>query len=650
MGRRINIETKRSKYKRRKEKMHRIKQKRENLRYNKRKTDIENAKKFVRNFSSKNLNEHEILVLSKGVKFIPTSKTKNWKRQLMQDFEEYARKMRCQFLFEKNSSQEIHTFYQPTKYAPHNSCDALENYLFATKYEISKIEQTKTRSNLSIPERNALKNLNSDPNIIIEKADKSSTLCLLNKRNYVLEGLRQLQNRTFYTEINKSNVKEITERVSNLIDKMYGDNMLDENTYRFITKDINKTDLGTFFLLPKIHKIPEETLKEIERNETLRNNYIIPGRPIVSLCGTPLHNLAHYIDHILVPVVQKQNTYLKDTKHFIKIIENMKIPKDTYLITADASNMYTMFEKNEILEATKRALSEVKSCNYKVPILPNEKILELLSIILEHTEFTFEDKTYKQLIGVPMGGACSAELADIRMFEILQNDILQKFIHKSNILLCKRYRDDIILLYKGNELEIHKLFEIANKSHKHLKFTYEINRNSIAFLDTLIYKGKRFETDSILDVRTYMKKTETYQYLERTSCHPSSCFKGFVRGESYRHLRNTNDIQVLTKSLNEFKTRLINRGYKENEIDEVLRETLTLNRNILLKDKDKTKKRTLVFITKYNPGLKHLKRILLKHWKELSENSRCKTIFTSKPMIAYKRNRNIREILKSKNR
>ncbi len=126
--------------------------------------------------------------------------------------------------------------------------------------------------------------------------------------------------------------------MSKIIYDLHKNKKIDDNTLLFITKHLNETKLGRFFLLPKIHKIPEETLKEMETNNELRENYVIPGRPIVSLCGTPLHNLSQYIDYILVPLVKKQHTYLRDTKHFIRIIENKEIPNNTYLITADERN------------------------------------------------------------------------------------------------------------------------------------------------------------------------------------------------------------------------------------------------------------------------------------------------------------------------
>ena len=63
------------------------------------------------------------------------------------------------------------------------------------------------------------------------------------------------------------------------------------------------------------------------------------------------------------------------------------------------------------------------------------------------------DKT----IGVPMGGTASAELADIRMYDILK-DIIQRFEHKNNITFCARYRDDGIMYFDGTEEQIHTFF------------------------------------------------------------------------------------------------------------------------------------------------------------------------------------------------
>ena len=39
-------------------------------------------------------------------------------------------------------------------------------------------------------------------------------------------------------------------------------------------------------------------------------------------------------------------------------------------------------------------------------------------------------------------------------------------------------------------------------------------------MDTKVYKGVRFDEESILDVPTHYKPTETFEYMNFYSCHP----------------------------------------------------------------------------------------------------------------------------------
>jgi len=51
-------------------------------------------------------------------------------------------------------------------------------------------------------------------------------------------------------------------------------------------------------------------------------------------------------------------------------------------------------------------------------------------------------------------------------------------------------------------------------------------------LDTTVFKGKRFNKQAILDIRTHFKPTETFQYTHFSSCHPPGVRKGFIKGEA----------------------------------------------------------------------------------------------------------------------
>ncbi|CAC5405877.1 unnamed protein product [Mytilus coruscus] len=168
---------------------------------------VKNAKLFVKNLSGHNLTDHETLLLAKGVKFKINPSNKNAIRNVMKDFDEFSRKLRCRYLFNDGRIYKIHPFYINSGYKPLDSGAAIENYIFSTKIELSRMKINKHTRNISAEELSAIRNLKKNNNIIIRKADKNSTLCILDKDNYLREGLRQLHN-IHYEEIVESKVKE----------------------------------------------------------------------------------------------------------------------------------------------------------------------------------------------------------------------------------------------------------------------------------------------------------------------------------------------------------------------------------------------------------------------------------------------------------
>ena len=153
---------------------------------------VKNAKLFVKNLSGHNLTDHETLLLAKGVKFIINPSNKNAIRNVMEDFDEFSRKLRCRYLYNDGRIYKRHPFYINSGYKPLDSCPAIENYIFSTKIELSRMKINKHTRNISAEELSAIRNLKKNNNIIIRKADKNSTLCILDKDNYLREGLRQL--------------------------------------------------------------------------------------------------------------------------------------------------------------------------------------------------------------------------------------------------------------------------------------------------------------------------------------------------------------------------------------------------------------------------------------------------------------------------
>ena len=47
------------------------------------------------------------------------------------------------------------------------------------------------------------------------------------------------------------------------------------------------------------------------------------------------------------------------------------------------------------------------------------------------------------------------------------------------------------------------------------------------FLDTVVYKGTRFNEKAILDLKTHFKQKETFQHTHFVPCHPLICQEAF---------------------------------------------------------------------------------------------------------------------------
>ena len=131
--------------------------------------------KFIKNMSNTNLTDQEIALLAKGLKFIPTPEKPASQRNLIRNFNFFARSMRLKYIF-ADSKSNPHPFYVRSNWQPPPQPSvALENYLERTKLEIANITFTDVKDNLSANQRRALKTLKTNSELNLKKADKGTT-------------------------------------------------------------------------------------------------------------------------------------------------------------------------------------------------------------------------------------------------------------------------------------------------------------------------------------------------------------------------------------------------------------------------------------------------------------------------------------------
>ncbi len=136
---------------------------------------------------------------------------------------------------------------------------------------------------------------------------------------------------------------------------------------------------------------------------------------------------------------------------------------------------------------------------------------EMLKLILEGNTFKFAGRTYKQIKGIAMGTPVAPTWANLFMGK-LETDALTAWPGPLP-LIWLRYIDDILTLFPGTQTEFDTLLVHLNSRMKSIKFTSETSKCKIDFLDVTIFKGERFQTEGVLDIRPYSKAIDPHTYL-----------------------------------------------------------------------------------------------------------------------------------------
>lgn len=162
--------------------------------------------------------------------------------------------------------------------------------------------------------------MSKDPEIIIKEADKGRGTVILNTKEYIYEVEHQLYDREYYLPLKGDPTDEIA---GLLFCRKLSLDIIDMQTFQFLYKEYPR--IPVFYILLKVHK----------------QGFLPPGRTIVPANESLTEPLFHFVDYYLKPFVSQMSTYIKDTSHFITLIEDLIIPQVSVLVTMDIGALYT---------------------------------------------------------------------------------------------------------------------------------------------------------------------------------------------------------------------------------------------------------------------------------------------------------------------
>ena len=252
----------------------------------------------------------------------------------------------------------------------------------------------------------------------------------------------------------------------------------------------------------------------------------------------------------------------------------------------------------------------------------------------------FNGDNYLQTMGCAMGTKMSPSYASLFMGKF-EEDKLNHYHHQPLIWL--RFLDDIFLIWEYSEEELLDFIKYLNNAHPSIKFTYQYSSDKATFLDVDIYKNN----DGTLGTSVHVKKTNNHQYIEYSSCHPISCKKGIPFSQAKRYRRIISDDEIFEKELGKLKSYFLERNYHSHIVDLAFQKASSLSRDEALSETAKHDAKMVPYVITYNPSLPNIGEIINKYWGllALSQKSSVKYVFQHKPILAFKRPRNLADIL-----
>lgn len=71
---------------------------------------------------------------------------------------------------------------------------------------------------------------------------------------------------------------------------------------------------------------------------------------LLSRSDSPIENRSPVVDKLLLPIVQQQKLYLRDTSLILKFLEQIKVLENTTAVSIDVTTIYTDIPQEEGIE------------------------------------------------------------------------------------------------------------------------------------------------------------------------------------------------------------------------------------------------------------------------------------------------------------
>ena len=353
--------------------------------------------------------------------------------------------------------------------------------------------------NITPKERQAIRDLKKDDEVVILPVDKGNATVLLDTKDYLYKA-NDLLDKPPFRQVARNPTSKNEKRVNCTLKNLVEKKKINTETYHALRVSTNGTKPPLFYGSVKIHKQD------------------FPLRPIVSATGSATYNVSKYVSRVLTPYVRETPSYIANTADLLEKLNKEHIDEDEIMLSFDVKSLFTNVPRKDAFNTIRQIVEDDTHFKTKNRIEPGT-LLELLKLCLSTTSFQFRRKHYELADGLPMGSPASPVVANLFMAK-LEEKALTSF--KERPKLWYRYVDDIISIVKAKVVE--ELLAHLNDQHPSISFTVEREENGqLPFMDAHIHR-----VAGSLKMGVYRKPTHTGRYLQFSSNHPENAKKSVV--------------------------------------------------------------------------------------------------------------------------
>ncbi|BHF83971.1 hypothetical protein SprV_0902712100 [Sparganum proliferum] len=271
-----------------------------------------------------------------------------------------------------------------------NQTEAAEETKNLIRQQVSSLLMThKPREILPKVERDALRELKADKDIVIVPADKGRSTVVLDRTDYRQKAKNLLDDRQFYVPCETNPVKTLTREINATLLALENSGAITPTDRRMARAQ--ETTLARFYGLSKVHKKGA------------------PLRPIVSLKGTPTYGLAKWLFRRLKFLTADSDTTVCSSTQFLEKLKGVGLLPNEVIVSFDVTSLFTSILQNLAIETVEVLLRS--KYNQTANRLGHAQVLQLLKFCLK-TYFTFDGTIYEQVKGIPMGSPISGFIAE----------------------------------------------------------------------------------------------------------------------------------------------------------------------------------------------------------------------------------------------